>query len=781
MAPLTPDPESIQNLSELLTRASVTQSRLTFYQESLEVVSATYAQLLRDAKVKARLLRCIEGVSPSSIVLLHFNSQYENIQWFWAAILAGVVPAISTPFVHDHNQRGKHLAHLNGMLNKPIILTTKRLIPEFLYIEGLRIYGVEDLESDATHITPNDFTPFERKGKDTAVLMLTSGSTGNAKAVQLRHSQIVRTIQGKSQCHGTQPGDTFLNWIGLDHVASLTEIHLHAMYLCCNQIHVASSVLLQDPLKFVQLLSEHTVAYTFAPNFFLNSVRDSVIAAGSSFHADLSHLRSLISGGESTVVATCTALTEALCRFGLQKEIIRPGFGMTETCAGAIYSKGCPSYDISCGYKVANLGTCIPGLEMRILNSRGSLASAGETGDLQISGPILFDGYFNNPGATKDTFTEDGWFITGDLAFIDKNGNLNLTGRSKDTIIVNGVKWSSTDIETAIEEEGIPGLIPSYTVAFSHKAPHSPTEDICIVYSPSYPPEDDQTRFETAAAISKTVSLIIGKRPDHLIPLPPALLQKSSLGKISRTKVRTAFENLEYASFESENSAALAHYREARFQPPTTKTETAVQTTLAKLLTMSPSCISMNASIFDLGVDSFNLFTLRRLVEAALGSEIDIPMSFLLIEPTVGAISASIDTLQLKPQEYNPIVPLQPHGSKTPLFCIHPGCGDILVFITLAAQFSTRPVYAIRARGHNPNERFFTSIQEAANTYAEHIRKTQPEGPYAIAGYSLGSTLAYEVGKVLEAQGQEVKFLASIDYPLTFGPMSNTWIGSMFW
>lgn len=89
----------------------------------------------------------------------------------------------------------------------------------------------------------------------------------------------------------------------------------------------------------------------------------------------------------------------------------------------------------------------------------------------------------------------------------------------------------------------------------------------------------------------------------------------------------------------------------------------------------------------------------------------------------------------------------------------------MLVFIALAAHFPTRPVYAIRTRGYNPNERLFTSIQETADTYASHIRKTQPEGPYAIAGYSLGSTLAYEVGKVLEAQGQQVGFLASIDYP----------------
>lgn len=118
-----------------------------------------------------------------------------------------------------------------------------------------------------------------------------------------------------------------------------------------------------------------------------------------------------------------------------------------------------------------------------------------------------------------------------------------------------------------------------------------------------------------------------------------------------------------------------------------------------------------------------------------------------------------------KPSVYTPIVPLQPHGSGTPLFCIHPGSGDILVFIALAAHFTSRPVYALRSRGYNPNERFFGSIEETAETYAHHIRQVQPHGPYAVAGYSLGSTLAFEVGKVLEAQGQEVRFLASIDYP----------------
>jgi acyl-CoA synthetase (AMP-forming)/AMP-acid ligase II/thioesterase domain-containing protein/acyl carrier protein len=758
----------VQNLSQLLARAAATDTGLVYYTPGTVPQTPrrlSYAQLLGEAKEKSRLLHGINGISEDSIILLHFDSQYENIVWFWACTLGGFLPAISTPFVADAGQRKKHLLHLQTLLNQPVVLTTTKLLPEFLGVEELSLHAIESLmpSNDQKFVE----TPAPEKSSDkTAVLMLTSGSTGNAKAVPLRHGQLLASVKGKSAHHGTKQGDVFLNWIGLDHVASLTEIHLHAMSLSSDQIHVPASEMLQDPLNFVRLLDAHEVVYTFAPNFFLTKVRDSLISAGPYFKADLSRLRALISGGESNVVATCDILTQELGRLGVQGEVIRPGFGMTETCAGSIYSKACPSHDLALNLEFANLGTCIPGLEMRVMRADGTgPAKSGEAGHLQVSGPVLFDHYFNNPEATEASFTADGWFETGDLAYIDEQGCLNLTGRTKDTIIVNGVKWSSTEIETAIEEEGIVGLVPSFTVAFPHRAQNSATEDICVVYSPNYPADDDALRFETATAISKTVSLICGKKPDHLIPVPVQLLEKSSLGKISRTKVRTAFEKGEYASFQTQDAAALERHRASIWQDAETKTEKAVQATLAELLDMSPGDISMKASIFELGVDSFNLITLKAMLQKTIDIDMDIPISVLLTEPTIASICAAIDSLLSKPVVYDPIVPLQLHGTKTPLFCIHPGSGDILVFIALAAHFSTRPVYAIRTRGYNPNERLFTSIQETADTYAAHIRKTQPEGPYAIAGYSLGSTLAYEVGKVLEAQGQQVKFLASIDYP----------------
>ncbi|GLA95491.1 putative NRPS-like protein biosynthetic cluster [Aspergillus tubingensis] len=762
-------PSTVQNLAQLLAKAASSKAGLTFYTHGAEASRVSYSGLQSRATEKAQLLGRIDGISASSIILLHFENHHDTILWFWAATLAGFLPAISTPFVHDPAQRLKHLRHLKTLLQEPIVLTMERLVPDFLDTDELRVLPVEVLDKAVNSDGLSDTLPLcgaEKQAQDPAVLMLTSGSTGSAKAVPLRHGQLLTALQGKKDHHGTGPGDVFLTWVGLDHVASLCEIHLHAMSLGADQVLIPASELLRDPIRFIQLLDSHKIAYTFAPNFFLTQVRDA-LAANPTFQADLSRLKSINSGGEANVVATIDGLTRELRRFNIQREVISPGFGMTETCAGCVHARASPSYDLSKGLEFACLGPCTPGIKMRVMRptARYEPAAPGEVGELQLSGPAVFTGYFNNPEATAAAFTEDGWFITGDLAWLDDSGYLNLAGRTRDTIIVNGVKWSATEIEVAIEEENIPGVVPSYTVAFPCRAPGSASEDIAIVYSPAYAADDAATRFETATAIAKTVALLTGRKPAHLIPLPAEMLDKSSLGKISRTKMRTAFEKGEYASFEEEDLKVVQKHRESTQRPAQTETEKRVQSTIAGLLKIPIEDINVDMSIFDLGITSFNLILLKAMIQEAVDAPVEIPMSFLMTDPTTTAISASIDKLLSQPPTYNPIVPLQPHGTKIPLFCIHPGSGDILVFIALAAQFPTRPVYALRTRGYNTNERFFHSIQETADTYAHYIRQTQPEGPYAIAGYSLGSTLAFEVGKVLESQGQEVRFLASIDYP----------------
>jgi acyl-CoA synthetase (AMP-forming)/AMP-acid ligase II len=230
-----------------------------------------------------------------------------------------------------------------------------------------------------------------------------------------------------------------MNWTGLDHVAGLIEIHIHALSLGANQYHIPGQTIMTDPMTFLQKLHEHRVSYTFAPNFFLALLVHKLLSSSKkSATFDLSRFRAFISGGESNVVETCVKLTSLLQEYGAPPSFIRPGFGMTESCAGSIYSLECPAYDVSSKDEFACLGHCIPGIEMRIVEENGMEVDANKLGELQIRGNVVFDQYHNDAHASHQSWTGDGWFRTGDRGFLDANRRLHLTGRDKDTVIING-------------------------------------------------------------------------------------------------------------------------------------------------------------------------------------------------------------------------------------------------------------------------------------------------------------------------------------------------------
>jgi long-subunit acyl-CoA synthetase (AMP-forming) len=228
----------------------------------------------------------------------------------------------------------------------------------------------------------------------------------------------------------------------------LVEIHLHSLFLGANQITIPSEEVLSDAISFLRRINEHRISYTFAPNFFLALLVEKSSAFGSyrkfsisstvyNRHTnddvltelDLSCLRSLISGGEANLVETCEKLTQCLSAFGTSKAFIRPGFGITETCAGAIYNAvDCPEYDVLWKNEFACLGECIPGIQMRI----------SDEGELELWGNIVFRGYYNNDGESHAAFTDDGWFRTGDVGYLDEYDRLHLTGREKELVIVSG-------------------------------------------------------------------------------------------------------------------------------------------------------------------------------------------------------------------------------------------------------------------------------------------------------------------------------------------------------
>ena len=777
------------NLSRVLEHAAASRAGLIIYPpgDTESPSRITYQDLLVSAKCKARFLHSLGAAAESPIILLHFDNHLDNIEWLWATVVAGFLPAISTPFVNDLGQRKKHLLHLNSTLDYPLMLTTARLKSQFLGIQQLKLHSIEEVQNECDFKDADDH-PFDspttvvehetfHRGtsanpQDLAVLMLTSGSTGHAKAVCLRHGQIIQAVKGKTEYHGTSSETVFLNWIGMDHVANLTEIHLHAMLMAAEQVHVHATDLLVQPSMFVSLLSKHRVAHTFAPNFFLAALRKSLeTAAGAKLcdGADLSKLRAIISGGEASVVETCDALTKLLGHYGVQGDFIRPGFGMTETCAGSIYGLSCPAYELRRGLEYGCLGSCIPGIQMRVVSDAGSIAAQGEIGHLQVQGSIVFERYYNNTEATASSFTNDGWFVTGDRAFLDEAGNLNLSGRAKESIIINGVQHYPHQIESALEDAYLPGVVPSFFVCFAHRPPGSQTEHFCVAYCPTYAKHSIITRVETNDAIARISAMICGARPFQIIPLDRSQLPKSALGKISRIKIKTAFEAGLYQDILQEHLCALqAHKSSMRQKRILTETEKVVLSTFVGILELDSEGINLESNMLEAGTTSIDLLKMQKVLQTKFAIA-DLPLIVLLTNPTIAGMSAAIDRSKGdasdKGFDYNPVVPLGTKGNRTPLWLVHPGVGEVLVFLNLAKFITDRPVYALRAKGFEQGEDFFDSIPEVVETYRECIRRTQPQGPYAIAGYSFGAMLAFEISKRLEAEGENVRFLGSFNLP----------------
>ena len=265
------------------------------------------------------------------------------------------------------------------------------------------------------------------------------------------------------------PDYTFLSRIGLDHVADMLEIHLQAVYLGMEQIRVQATDVIPNHPLFLQLIDRYRVCGSFAPKFFLARLRLTLEAEQKGpTQFGLSCLRCITSGEEAVEISY--ALSKILSAYGAPSNVLAPGFGMTEICAGSIFNRNCPQSDVERGLEVTALGSCIPGIQMRITvqSENGRIAQSNERGDLELTGPIVFKEYSHHAVATKKLFTADGWFKTGDKALIDSNGMLKLTGYATEQININGVKYSPHEIEDALEENLMPGATQSYTTCFSY-------------------------------------------------------------------------------------------------------------------------------------------------------------------------------------------------------------------------------------------------------------------------------------------------------------------------
>ncbi|MFE0450385.1 amino acid adenylation domain-containing protein [Streptomyces sp. NPDC058914] len=497
-----------------------------------------YASLIAEAsRVLAGLRRA--GLRPGDKVILQCDATEDFLAALWGCVLGGFV-AVPLTVPASYDTPSAALTKLEGiwrMLGRPWIVCSADREAGLRALAARQAWpGLRLTTADALREGPEDHDWHPAGPDDLLLMLMTSGSTGLPKAVRLTHRNVLTRSAATEQMNALGADDVSLNWIPLDHVTGVVMFHLRDVYLGCRQIHAPTSWILQDPLRWMDLADRHRVTVTWAPNFAFG-----LLAEESHRFTDrawdLSPMRLVMNAGEVVVASAARRFLHALKPFGLPQDVMHPGWGMSETCS-VVTDAVLPAEPVPGEGTFVSCGQPYPGFAMRIVDEQGTVLTEGEAGRFQVRGTSVTGGYHDNPAANAEAFTDDDWFDTGDLAFL-RDGELYITGRAKDVIIVNGVNHYSHEIEACVEE--LPYAERSFTAAVAVRTdPSSPTDELALFFHLT--PEAAAEPAGALREIAGKVTREIGVSPAFLIPVERDAVPKTEIGKIQRTKLRKSFE-----------------------------------------------------------------------------------------------------------------------------------------------------------------------------------------------------------------------------------------------
>ncbi|MBN3911078.1 MAG: SDR family NAD(P)-dependent oxidoreductase [Nostoc sp. NMS1] len=557
--PLQYSEDAPKTLKELLQRTAQysTQGIIYIQSDGSEKVQS-YGQLWQDAQRILAGFRKL-GLKPQDKVIFQLENNQDFLCAFWGCVLGGFVPVpISIASTYElANTIASKLQNTWQMLGKPLVLTNASLacniddLSKLLNLENFQVATIEKLRECEADLNLHQSQP-----EDLAILFLTSGSTGIPKCVMLNHHNLLSMTGGEVLLGNFSHQESILNWMPLDHVGALVSLSIMAVDLGCQQIHIPTNLIVQNPLLWLDLIDKHQATISWAPNFAFSLICDALgdLSYGTlreRYRAieinqkqwDLSSMRFIINAGEPIVTKIARSFLRLLRRYGLPTNAIHPAFGMSETSSGITYSDSFSLETSSDDALFVELGPPIAGASLRIVDENEQIVTEGTIGRLQVKGASVTSGYYQNPQANQEVFTPDGWFNTGDLGFIDQ-GRLTITGRLKDVIIINGLNYYCHEIEAAVEE--IKGVEVSYTAACAVRQAGINIDKLAIFFNTSL--DDDGNLVTLLKEIRTSVVNKVGINPDYLIPVDQEIVPKTAIGKIQRSQLSQRFNTGEFQS-----------------------------------------------------------------------------------------------------------------------------------------------------------------------------------------------------------------------------------------
>lgn len=429
--------------SNLDTIAVETDERLSYSWRDLERASAMLANLLeglnipQGARVAVQVEKSVEAMMlylatlRAGYVFLPLNTAYQSaeIQYFIENAEPAVVVCGGANF---------------GWVSKIAFKAGTQ------YVFTLNDNRTGSLLDRAVHCS-DKHAVVENAADNMAAILYTSGTTGRSKGAVLSHGNLLSNAQTLKTYWGWRAGDVLIHALPIFHVHGLF-VAFHGALLNGSKMIWMSKF---DPKFVIQKMPEATV-FMGVPTLYVRMLAESLLTK-----QQASHMRLFVAGSAPLLIETFKEWQD------LTGHTILERYGMSETvmltsnpyAADARY----PGQNERRG---GTVGFPLPGVQLRVHSDDGVELPVGEIGGIQVKGPNVFTGYWRMPEKTKEEFTSDGFFKTGDVGKIDERGYVVIVGRSKDLIISGGYNVYPAEIEGYIND--IPGVAESALVGVPH-------------------------------------------------------------------------------------------------------------------------------------------------------------------------------------------------------------------------------------------------------------------------------------------------------------------------
>jgi acyl-CoA synthetase (AMP-forming)/AMP-acid ligase II len=606
----------MKTLQEVIQQHAEQRAELVIYREldsrGMEVGQISFAELHRRATEVAHYLLAERDLGPS--VLLLFPPGIEFMVAFIGTIMAGklAVPA-ARPGAVGLKRSLPRLERIAGDCSACTILADARFVDD-IHAQGeghwLAEHRYRVLPWPVASVGAPPRLPAPSLDA-VAYLQYSSGSTGSPKGVMITHRNIAANTAAMEQGMGNPGRVVSVEWMPHFHDYSLVEGLLLALYGGAEHVILPPMTLLRAPLVWLKTVSTYRAWRSGGPNFAyqhcIDRIGDADIAA-----LDLSHWKWAHCGAEPIKAATVEAFLRRFSPAGLSPQAFRPGYGMAEATlfvastrpddlwrAMPVQPTDTQALTISCGVPA-------PGLDLRIVDPQARQAlPEGQVGEIWLStdNPSVSPGYWQAEELNHEVFRarlEGGhgqYLRTGDLGYL-RDGELTISGRLKDLIIVQGRNIVPTDIEWLAQAE-CPGLRTDCGAAFAMDDAMS-TRLVLVQEADKRCPAECLPEY--AHAIQRVLAQHLGLTLDEMVFIRTGGLPKTSSGKIQRRACRTLFEQGALPillRYQREGCATVQSRLAAQGNPLE-----ALRELLAAQLDRELEPSDLERSLFDLGMDS---------------------------------------------------------------------------------------------------------------------------------------------------------------------------------